>query len=192
MSMARGSRARGSKTSASRARASSRRDTRLRGLVKAHIDFVARTLRNLGVPEAEIDDAVQRTFFVASRRLDDIRAGAERAFLFKTALHDAAHVRRSLARRREVMGEQVWDRGQLVATPEQLADRNRARELLDQIFGSMPLELRTVFVLYEVEELTMAEIAIALDLPPGTVASRLRRARTDFRRRVARLQSRDL
>ena len=54
---------------------------------------------------------------------------------------------------------------------------------------SLPLDLRTVFVLYELEELTMVEIARALDLPMGTVASRLRRAREAFEelsRRVRR------
>ena len=42
------------------------------------------------------------------------------------------------------------------------------------------------FVLYEIEELTMAEIASVLELPPGTVASRLRRARAAFSERVQR------
>jgi RNA polymerase sigma-70 factor (ECF subfamily) len=48
----------------------------------------------------------------------------------------------------------------------------------------MDLDLRTVFILYEVEEMTMAEIATVLQIPPGTVASRLRRAREDFLARV--------
>jgi len=68
-------------------------------------------------------------------------------------------------------------------------DDRRARALLDALLASMPLDLRTVFVLYELEELTMAEIARALDLPAGTVASRLRRAREAFEelsRRVRR------
>jgi RNA polymerase sigma-70 factor, ECF subfamily len=61
--------------------------------------------------------------------------------------------------------------------------------VLDALLASLPLDLRTVFVLYELEELTMAEIARALDLPMGTVASRLRRARETFEelsRRVRR------
>jgi len=52
----------------------------------------------------------------------------------------------------------------------------------------MDLDLRTVFVLYELEEMTMAEIATTLELPPGTVASRLRRGREAFQTAVARLQ----
>jgi RNA polymerase sigma-70 factor, ECF subfamily len=61
--------------------------------------------------------------------------------------------------------------------PDELVDRDRARAALDAILAAMPLELRAVFVLYELEQLTMAEIAALLELPPGTVASRLRRAR---------------
>jgi RNA polymerase sigma-70 factor (ECF subfamily) len=52
----------------------------------------------------------------------------------------------------------------------------------------MNTDLRTVFVLYEFEEMSMAEIAISLRIPQGTVASRLRRARADFRERVHRLE----
>ena len=44
----------------------------------------------------------------------------------------------------------------------------------------MPMELRAVFVLSELEELTMAQIAEMMSTPPGTVASRLRRARAAF------------
>ena len=67
------------------------RNRRLREMVDSYVGFVARVLRNAGTPEAEIDDEVQRTFITASRRLDDIRLGAEKAFLFRIALNLAAH-----------------------------------------------------------------------------------------------------
>ncbi|MFT3771354.1 MAG: sigma factor-like helix-turn-helix DNA-binding protein [Minicystis sp.] len=51
----------------------------------------------------------------------------------------------------------------------------------------MPLDLRAVFVLFELEQATMAEIAAMLDLPPGTVASRLRRAREHFQAAARRI-----
>lgn len=165
-----------------------RRNTRLRSLVDAHCDFLARALRNLGVPEAEIDDAVQRTFLVAAKRLDGIQPGAEKAFLYRTALHDAAHVRRTLARRREVAEQRAGDRSDLVATPEQLADQRMARKLLDRLLDEMDPSIRSVFVLYELEEMTMGEIADLLDIPGGTVASRLRKARAEFKKLVRRLQ----
>ncbi|HEX6766196.1 MAG TPA: sigma factor, partial [Polyangiaceae bacterium] len=79
------------------------RSARLRRMVDEHIDFVARVLRNAGTPITEIDDEVQRTFITAARRIDDVRQGSERGFLLQTALHQAAHARRTAARRREVL-----------------------------------------------------------------------------------------
>jgi RNA polymerase sigma-70 factor (ECF subfamily) len=163
------------------------REARLRWMVDEYIDFVARVLRNAGTPAAEIDDDVQRTFITAARRLDDVRPGAERSFLLQTALYVAAHARRTVARRREVAAEEAPEQVDPTLTPEQLTDQKRARQMLDRVLAEMDGDLRTVFVLYEFEELSMAEIADALSIPRGTVASRLRRARGDFRDRVRAL-----
>jgi RNA polymerase sigma-70 factor (ECF subfamily) len=163
------------------------REARLRGLVDRHIDFVARVLRNAGTPQAEVDDDVQRTFIAVANRLNDVRPGAEKSFLLRTALNVAAHARRTLARRREVAEEEAPEL-EVAATPEELTDQKRARQLLDRVLAAMDDDLRTVFVLYEFEELSMVEIAEALGLPRGTVASRLRRARADFSERVSRIQ----
>lgn len=164
------------------------RDGRLRGLVDGYIDFVARVLRNAGTPQADIDDEVQRTFIIAARRLDDVRAGSEKSFLLQTALNVAAHARRTIARRREVASEHAPEIFDARATPEQLTDQKRVRQLLDQILDQMGSDLRTVFVLYEFEEMNMSEIAEVLGIPPGTVASRLRRARVEFRARVGMIE----
>ncbi len=153
-------------------------------MVNSYIDFIARVLRNAGTPPAEIDDAVQRTFITVARRLDDVRPGAEKAFLLQIALHVAAHARRTAARRREVPASEAVEMVES-ATPEQLTNQKRARQMLDRVLDQMDTDLRTVFVLYEFEELNMAEIASVLGIPRGTVASRLRRARADFRERVA-------
>ena len=165
----------------------SERDTRLRGMVDRYLHFVARVLRNAGTPEAEVDDDVQRTFIAVANRLDDVRPEAEKSFLLQTALRMAAHARRTLARRREVHDSDAQLRIQTPLQPEQMLDQKRARELLDEVLAEMSLELRTVFVLYELEELSMTEIAATLRIPQGTVASRLRRARADFRDRVRAL-----
>ena len=164
------------------------RDARLRAMVDRYLDFVARVLRNAGTPDAEIDDEVQRTFITAARRLDDVRPGAEKGFLFKIALNLAAHVRRTMARRREVLAEEAPERNETFPTPEQLTDQKRMRQLLDRVLDRMDESLRVVFVLYEFEEMNMSEIADVLEIPRGTVASRLRRARGDFRERVAALE----
>ena len=163
------------------------REARLRSIVENHIDFVARVLRNAGSPSAEIDDDVQRTFIIAARKLEDVRPGAEKSFILRVALNVAAHARRTLARRREVNAEPTLEMADAAASPEQLADRKQARQMLDRILQGMHADLRTVFVLFEVEEMSMSEIADVLGIAAGTVASRLRRARQDFETIVTRL-----
>lgn len=164
------------------------REARLRGLIDRYLDFVARVLRNAGVPDAQIDDDVQRTFITVARRLDDVRPGSEKSFLLQSALRVAAHARRTVARRREVHSDEIPEIVNSLATPEQLTDQKRARQLLDHVLSQMDTDLRTVFLLYEFEEMSMAEIAGVLRIPQGTVASRLRRARADFHERVRLLQ----
>jgi RNA polymerase sigma-70 factor (ECF subfamily) len=127
---------------------------------------------------------------VVARRLEEIEEGRERAFVFSTALNVAAKLHRSRNRRREVSDDELEERRDSLPGLDELIDRRRARALLDEILESMPEDIRIVFVLYEIEELTMAEIANVLEVPPGTVASRLRRARTDFNARVARIEKR--
>jgi RNA polymerase sigma-70 factor (ECF subfamily) len=148
---------------------------------------VARILRNAGTAEADIDDDVQRVFIALSNRLDDVRLGAEKSFLVQTALNMAAHARRTAARRRETLTERPPEVGDLAAGPEEIAERRQTRRTLDRILGAMAPDLREVFVLFELEEMTVTEIAFVLEIPAGTVASRLRRARSDFRERVSLL-----
>jgi RNA polymerase sigma-70 factor (ECF subfamily) len=165
------------------------REARLRQLIDSSIDFVARVLRNAGAPEAEIDDEVQHTFIIAARRLDDVRLGSERSFLLGIALNLAAHARRTVARRREVGADQVPELIDGGATADHLTDRKRARRMLDEVLDQMDPDLRTVLVLAEFEEMSMSEIAGVLEIPQGTVASRLRRARVVFRERVGLLEA---
>jgi RNA polymerase sigma-70 factor (ECF subfamily) len=77
-----------------------------------------------------------------------------------------------------------------VPTLDELVDRHKARLLLDSILDGMPSDLRTVFVLFELEELATHEIAELLGIPRGTAASRLRRAREDFAQRLSRVERR--
>jgi RNA polymerase sigma-70 factor, ECF subfamily len=163
---------------------------RLSDLVKRELAPLWRFLRRLGLTEAEADDGAQQVFIVVARRLEEIEEGRERAFVFSTALNVAAKLHRSRNRRREVSDDELEERRDSLPGLDELIDRRRARALLDEILEAMPEDIRIVFVLYEIEELTMAEIASVLEVPPGTVASRLRRARTDFNARVARIEKR--
>jgi RNA polymerase sigma-70 factor (ECF subfamily) len=163
---------------------------RLARLVTEQFSFVWRLLRRIGVPASDADDATQQVFIAVSRRIRDIREDAERAFLFSTALHVGARARRSRGRKREDFGVELEQHVDPTPSQEELLDRQRAREMLDALLGEMPLELRVVFVLYEIEQLTSVEIAEIAEVPVGTVASRLRRAREDFQARIARAEAR--
>src|SRR5690606_12947560 len=152
-------------------------------------DFVTRSLRNLGVVGGELDDCVQKVFLVAARRLEEIEEGKERAFLFTCAQNMAAHFRRSLARKREVSDDVLSGEESQTLGPEHLIEQKRYRELLDRILEVMEDSARAVFVLHAFEEMTMAEIAALLEIPQGTVASRLRRAREILKREIAKLEA---
>lgn len=166
----------------------SKREVRLRQLVDDYVGLVARVLRNAGTPEADIEDDVQRVFITVSNRLDDVRVGSEKSFLIQTALHMAAHSRRTAARRKEILTDRPPELVDAVAGPEEMAHRRQVRRTLDRVLGEMETDLRAVFMLYEFEELTTAEIGSVLGIPDGTVASRLRRARADFRARVSMME----
>jgi RNA polymerase sigma-70 factor (ECF subfamily) len=159
---------------------------RLRAVMDEHFDFTWRCLRRLGLPPHAADDATQRVFLVVSRRLPSIRAGAERAFLFQTAVRVAQAERRTVARRREVFSDSDVEAVESAPRPDELLDQRRARVLLEQVLASLDLELRAVLVLFEFEGLSVSEIAQTLGIPRGTAASRLRRARDDFNGAIAR------
>jgi RNA polymerase sigma-70 factor (ECF subfamily) len=168
---------------------------RIKAIVVDHHTFVWRSLVRLGVPRSDAEDALQQVFMVTARRIDDITTGSERSFLYGVCLRVASRARRTFARRREIVGDDCCpERIDQGVRPDEALDRARAKALLDEILSTMPLELRAVFTLFELEQLTMSEIATIVGVPQGTVASRLRRARELFaeqRKRIdARLRSR--
>ena len=159
------------------------RRARLSAMVARDYRLIWRLLRRLGLPSASADDAAQQVFLIAAERLDDIVDGKERAFAYGTALRVAQQARRRRSR------EQTHVEIELVsadADPERAAQQQRARANLDAVLEELPLQLRTVFVLFELEGLTSPEIASLTELPLGTVASRIRRARELFRKLVKR------
>lgn len=174
-----------------RSREVSERDVRLRGLVDLYFDFIWRSLRGFGVPAASADDATQQVFWIASQKMESIVVGSERAFLFTIARGIAANARRGQSRNREVANEvAIAVQRDASPNPEQVAASNEAKKLLEQFLEMLPDDLRTVFMLFELEGLTIAEIADACALPMGTVGSKLRRAREEFQETIRRFQAR--
>lgn len=161
---------------------------RLQRLVGQHFDFIWRSLRRLGVREGDVDDLTQRVFLTVARRLSEIRPGAERAFLFATAAREASHARRSYQRRGEVGTEAIADKSTGGLRPDDLAGRREALAFVESVLQEMDDDLRVVFVLFELEEMSAWQIAKLLDIPVGTAKSRLRRARADFNLRTASLR----
>lgn len=150
---------------------------------------VWRLLRRLGVSDAEADDATQQVFLVATERRSVIQPGKERSFVYGTALRVARALLRAPPHRSVDLDEHdVADDD--APGIEDLVDQREARRILDRLLEQMPFELRAVFVLFEIEELSTSAIAQALEIPRGTAASRLRRAREDFEARVTRLRAR--
>lgn len=147
-----------------------------------HGRSAGRTLRYLGVRESELEDACQEVFIVVHRRLGELapRAGAEapsvRAWVRQICVHVASNARRTVRRRRE---------DALDAAPEAAADatqdaaleRVRLRDRLVRLLDQLKEEQRVVFVLYEIEQLTMQEVAVAVGCPLQTAYSRLHAAR---------------
>jgi RNA polymerase sigma-70 factor, ECF subfamily len=169
------------------------RDAQLAELLRQHYATVWRTLRRVGVDADRVDDAAQEVFIVASKKLELIEPGRERNYLLSSALRVAANYRRARRARREVLDERALDeQTDPLPSAEQLVDRKRLRQMLDEVLERFPEEIRTAFVLFELEGLSVPEIADMTDTKIGTVASRLRRARELFLAASKRLKARGL
>jgi RNA polymerase sigma-70 factor (ECF subfamily) len=152
---------------------------------------VWRSLLRLGVNQADCDDGCQRVWIVVARKAESMEPEKEKSFIFSVVLRVASDMRRSQKRNEPVeFDEYALPPGTSsgVIDAETLLERQRGWRLLDQLLGDMSWELRTVFVMYEIEGMSSVEIASALGLPRGTVASRLRLAREAFRQGVQRYQ----
>ena len=149
---------------------------------RAYFAYVWRTLRRLGVREADSLDATQEAFLVVYRRLSEFEGRAKLStWLFRICLNVASdHTRRAHVRR-EVLEGADFD---ALSHPSSRADagatfhEDLAR--LERALLNLSLDERAVFVLFELDGATTTEIASSLELPLGTVYSRLRRARQIF------------
>ena len=156
---------------------------RLERIFNAHHAVVWRALRRRGLTPEAAEDATQETFLLAAERLSDIQPDRERAFLIGTALRMAHTLGRKTVRWQ--LDDDMDDRLSDARDP----DETRAdAQLCDLVLSKVDPELVEVFVLYEMEELTSPEIAELLAIPLGSVASRLRRAREQFRSAAERIQ----
>ena len=146
-------------------------------LFTEHVRYVGRTLRYLGVGEADLEDACQEVFIVVHKRLDQLKTAQARPWIRHICIHVAQNARRTRRRRREEP-EQAADAHLTVdATQHASVESREMRDRLLHILDELDDAQRAVFVLYEIEQLSMAEVASAVECPVQTAYSRLHSAR---------------
>lgn len=143
---------------------------------------VWRSLRRRGLTADEAADATQETFLITAGRLQDLPPESERAFLVGTARR-VAHT----LGRKTVRWQLDDDMDERIASVRDVGDERADIQLCDLALSKMNPEMAEAFVLYEIEGLLLSEIAALLEIPIGSVASRLRRAREQFRATVMRI-----
>ncbi len=154
-------------------------------------DFVAVTLRRLGVPAQTLDDALQEVFLVVHRRLSEFEGRSSlKTWLTRIAINVASDHRRLVKRKggHEELPETLAD--QSTRDPHQSAEHAEAIERLYRTLEKLDPDHRTVFVLVELEQLTAPEIAEVLGVKLNTVYSRLRVARERFQAALDELDGR--
>ena len=156
---------------------------------RAHFRGVWRLLRRLGVADSQLDDAAQDVFLVVHRKLDAFDGQIPtRKWIFAIAVRVASEYRRRAARRLlEPLPELIVDKS---PDPAARSELNESIRLLHELLGELDAKKRNVFVLAELEQLSVPEIAEVLGVNLNTVYSRLRAARKCFEAGLERRRKR--
>jgi RNA polymerase sigma-70 factor (ECF subfamily) len=160
-----------------------------RSVYDEYFDFVWTSTRRLGVPVDAVDDVVQEVFVVISDRLGTVEQPASlRSWIYGVVRRTVSTYHRS---RRVRSASESHDPFEDASSPMQpspldLAVLNDEVRLLWRLLGDIGPLKREVFVLAELEEMTMPEIAEAIGVPLNTAYSRLRVARQEFNDALAR------
>lgn len=151
-------------------------------------DFVYSLSRRLSRGNADAEDLFQEVFLRVHRFLPKFQGGSVRGWLRRIVVNTNSSMKRgkknqALAHLDEMPGwkESLPDSAE---TPDELAERASAREGLEQALARLSEDFRTVLILREVEDLDYSEIAELLNVPVGTVRSRLARARMALRKEL--------
>lgn len=164
---------------------------RFHGLYRDHFDFVFRNLRRMGIPASSIDDALQEVYMVALRHIENYKEGSyAKAWLFAIGLRVARNYRRTLRRRGVAvpLAESRFHGRQ--PDPFEERERSEAHAILRAFLDSLDADKRAVFVMSELEQMSVPEIAQVVSANINTVYSRVHAARRDFARFVAQLDER--
>jgi RNA polymerase sigma-70 factor (ECF subfamily) len=149
----------------------------VRELFDDHAGYVWRALRHLGAAEADVEDLCQEVFLVVHRKLESFegRSGV-RTWLYGICLRVASDYRRRAHVRHE---RPHADPAEHLSAPPgfEPAARTEARSTLQKLLAELDDDKRDVLVLYELEGLTMKEVAEVVGCPLQTAYSRLHAAR---------------
>jgi len=161
---------------------------------KAYFQFVWTSARGLGVSPSRIEDVVQEVFVAIHARLHTLRQPESlRSWIYGV-------VRRTVSgHRRSLKTKTIWTEGHLpeesleseTLTPLEQVEQSDQLKLFGELIGALDEAKREVFLLAELEEMPVPEIARALDVPLNTVYSRLRAARQLFQQAFARHNARE-
>ncbi len=165
-------------------------------LMRRHNGRLFRVARAILKNDAEAEDALQDAYLDVYRHIGDFRGHSSLAtWLTRIAVNHALMRLRKQRRDRVVIPFKANDDGQDEAeanidtkteSPSTATLRSEIRRLLEHQIDQLPVAFRAVFVMREVEEMTVEETAEALSIPPPTVRTRLFRARARLREALAR------
>jgi RNA polymerase sigma-70 factor, ECF subfamily len=162
------------------------------------VDYVWNVVCRMGVPQADAEDVVQEVFVTVYRRLSEFEGRAQlKTWVFRIAVHLVQHYFRTHARK---PGDRASAKGTEIHAlvdqrengPADQVERRERYDALDRVLGQLDESKRLVFVLAELEQLTLVEIGEVVGANPNTVATRLRAARLAFEKALARFPTREL
>lgn len=154
-----------------------------------HFEFVWRNARRLGCSDEWVEDAVHEVFLVATRRLAEFEGrSSARTWLFAITRNVVLRMQRDRARRRQHLSRYAAEQAPAVTHP---SDQNEAAAYLRYLLQQLPEDLRAVVILAELEGFSTAELAESLEVPRGTIDSRLRKARIALSEALARDRARE-
>jgi RNA polymerase sigma-70 factor (ECF subfamily) len=159
-----------------------------RDIFEEHFVYVWNSLRHCGVPASDLEDLAHEVFFRVHERLDAYDpARPIRPWLFAFAYRVASAHRRLARHRTEVpdVGVEPIDRS---LGADELLIRRQDGELAAAALEAVELGRRAVFLLHEIDEVPIPQVAEALGIPTATAYSRLRLARQEFQAAVKRLR----
>ncbi|HEX2657376.1 MAG TPA: RNA polymerase sigma factor [Polyangia bacterium] len=166
-------------------------------LYERTVDYVWNVVCRMGVPSSDADDVVQEVFVTVYRRLGEFEGRSQlKTWVFGIAVHFVQHYFRTHVRK---PGDRATAKGTEIHVladqrengPASQVERRERYDALDQVLAELDEPKRLVFVLAELEQLTLAEIGEIVGANPNTVATRLRAARQAFEKALARFRARE-